>query len=134
MTARWTIAPTREELALLMEAGFIYRDAHRFQEARDVFEGVRALVPTNEIPEIALGTISFHEGKFADARRHYERALEMNPRSAYACSHLGEAYLFDKDKDAARKNLKKAIELDPRGEFGKMARSLLEMTEAVRFA
>ncbi len=133
MTTRWNISPTREEFALLMEAGFIYRDAGRYNEARDVFEGVRAMLPSSEVPIIALGTVSFHEGKFEDARRSYQRAIELNPRSAYAYAHLGEALLFAKDKEAAREKLKKAIALDPRGEFGKMARSLTEMAEKARF-
>jgi len=129
----WNITPSSEEIALLMEAGFIYRDARRFPQARDVFAGVRALVPQSEVPEVALGTVSFQQGDFEGAARHYRRALEINPRSAWAYAHLGEACLFQADKDGARRHLKKAVEIDSRGEFGKMARSLLEMAEAVRF-
>lgn len=130
---KWDIAPSNEELAFLMEAGFIYRDAKQFQEARDVFSGVRALTPQSEIPEVALGTVSFQEADFDKAAKHYQKAIELNPKSAYAYAHLGEANLFKKDKEGARQNLKKAMELDPRGEFGKMARSLLDLTEAVEF-
>ncbi len=129
----WNVAPSSEELTLLMEAGFIYRDAKKFQEAREVFRGVRALLPKNEVAEVALGTVSFHEGDFPAAVKHYRRALELNPKSAYAYAHLGEACLFQMDKEAARKNLKKATELDPKGDAGKMARSLLELTDVVQF-
>src|SRR5438309_2279326 len=41
----WDVVASHDELALLMEAGLIYRDAKKFQEAREVFGGVRALVP-----------------------------------------------------------------------------------------
>lgn len=41
----WNIQPSREEVAFLMEAGVIYREARRFQEAEEVFRGVRALTP-----------------------------------------------------------------------------------------
>jgi Flp pilus assembly protein TadD len=116
-----------------MEAGFIYRDAEKFQEARDVFRGVRALAPKSEVPEVALGTVAFQEKEFDDAVTHYKKALELNPRSAYAYAHLGEAELFKKDKEAARVSLKKALELDPKGEFGKMARSLVSLADQVRF-
>jgi len=131
---KWNIAPSHEELGLLMEAGFIYRDMKRFAEAREVFSGVRALAPSSELPEIALGTVSFQEGKFDVAIRQYERALEKNPKSAYAYAHIGEAQLFKMRKDLAAESLTKAFLLDRRGPAGLLARSLMEFSECVRFA
>ena len=55
----WNIQPSREEIAFLMEAGVIYRDAKRFPEAEEVFRGVRALSPRSDVPEVALGTVQF---------------------------------------------------------------------------
>jgi Flp pilus assembly protein TadD len=133
MPPKWNVTPTRDEAALLMEAGFIYRESRRFSEAREVFTGVRALQPSNEVPEVALGTIAFHEGNHDAARRHYQKALEMNPKSAYALAHLGETEIFAKNKDAARLHLKKAVELDPRGSIGKLARGLLTLADQVNF-
>lgn len=134
MAPRWTIAPSNEEAAFLLEAGIIYRDAKNFQAARDVFTGVRTLFPKHELPEILLGTVDFQEGNFEAAETHYRKALEVNSRSAFAYSHLGEACLFRKDKEAARTHLKSALALDPLGEFGKMARRLMEMADQVTFA
>jgi tetratricopeptide (TPR) repeat protein len=133
MTLRWTIVPSYEEVAFLLEAGIIYRDARNFQAARDVFMGVRTLLPKNELPEILLGTVDFHEGNFESAEQHYHKALELNPRSAFAYAHLGEACLFRKNKEAARNHLRSAVALDPLGEFGKMARRLIELTDHVTF-
>lgn len=133
MGTRWAVNPSHEELAFLLEAGIIYREAKNFQAARDVFGGVKALVPNHELPEIFLGTVDFQEGKFDSAETHYRKALELNPRSAFAYAHLGEACLFRKDKDAARTHLKSALTLDPLGESGKMARRILEMTDQVIF-
>lgn len=129
MPAKWNVTTGRDETALLMEAGFILREARRFEEARDVFSGVRALQPSNEVPEVALGTIAFHEGNHDEARRHYRKALEINPKSAYALAHLGETEIFARNKDLARQHLKKALELDPRGSYGKLARSLLTVAD-----
>jgi len=134
MAAKWSISPSREEVATLVEAGVVYRDSKNFQAARDVFNGVRALFPRNDVPETLLGTVSFHERDFATAEKHYRKAIELNSRSAYAYAHLGECRLFQMDKESARVNLKKAVELDPRGEFGKLARRLLELTDVVTFA
>lgn len=128
----WTVNPSKDELAMLMEAGFICRDAKKFQEARDLFAGVRALLPKSDAAEVALGTVFFHQSDFDTAITHYQRALDKNPRSAYACAHLGEAYLFKLEKEKARSYLQKAIELEPRGSSGSMARHLLTLADSVR--
>ena len=134
MSTKWMVSPSSEELAFLLEAGIIYREANNFQAARDVFQGVKSLVPRHELPEILLGTVDFHEGNFEGAEAHYRKALELNARSAYAYAHLGEACLFKKDKETARTHLKTAVSLDPLGEFGKLARRLMEMADRVTFA
>jgi tetratricopeptide (TPR) repeat protein len=131
-TVAWDIRASSEELALLMEAGFVYRYCRNFREARDVFEGVRALRPESEVPEIALGTVSFEAGDFEDAIRHYQRAIKINARSAYAYAHLGEAQLFRNDAANAYVSLQRALELDPEGEFGHLARSLLAFLDELR--
>src|SRR5688572_2805030 len=125
----WSVTPSKDELALLMEAGFIWRDAKKFQQARDIFDGVRALLPKSDVAEVALGTVFFYESDFDGAIAHYEKALKKNPRSAYAYAHLGEAYLFKIEKQRAIPYLQKAIELDGRGENGAMARHLIQLAE-----
>ena len=122
----WNIETSHDEVALLMEAGLIYRDAHRFDDAAAVFKGVRALLPKSEVPEIALGTLAFESGNLDTAITHYQAALRINSGSAYAHSHLAEAYLVRRNLDAARDHLRRAMELDPRGETGRYARSLGE--------
>lgn len=129
----WNVTPSYEEIALLMEAGFICRDANDFERAREIFEGVQALMPQSEIVDVALGTCEFHQGRFDAATRRYLQALEKNPRSAYAHAHLGEVYLFKMKQEEARRHLRAAMELDPRGDFGKLARGLMEFTNVVRF-
>jgi tetratricopeptide (TPR) repeat protein len=125
----WNVQVSQEQIAFLMEAGLIYRDAKKFQEAETVFAGVRALAPKSEVAEVALGTVRFAEGKLDQAIKHYQTALKLNDRSAFAHAQLGEAYCFGGDAENARKYLKKAIELDPRGESGDHARSLMAYLE-----
>ena len=129
----WTLETTPEELEVILTAGFIYRDAGNYNHARDIFQGVRALVPSSEVPEVGLGTVAFQQGEFSMAKKHYRRALQRNPNSAWAHAHLGELALFEKDKDSARAHLRVACELDPAGDFGNMARDLLKLVETVTF-
>ena len=129
----WTVNPSTDVVAFLMEAGFLYGDMQKQQEARDIFKGVRAMLPHSEVPEVALGMLAFQQGDFDLAARHYRRALDLNPRSAWAYAHLGELNLFQTNKDEARTHLKMAIDLDPRGDYGKLARALLDLVDVVRF-
>lgn len=122
-----TASVSQEEIDFLMESGFIYRDAGKYQEARDVFEGVSLLRPNSEIPQVAIGTILFVEGRLDESVEAYKAALIKRPESAYAYAHLGEAYFMKKEFDKARDALLRAIELDPEGAFGKMAESILEV-------
>ena len=128
-----TIEPSKAELTFLMEAGFLYRDLRKYEEARDIFKGVRALAPASEVPEVALGIVAFEQGNFESAAKHYRRALELNPRSAWACAHLGEVTLFQANKEQARVYLKTAIDLDPRGSYGQLARALLDLADVITF-
>jgi Flp pilus assembly protein TadD len=129
----WNVNPSREEIGFLMEASLIFRDSGRFAEARQVLTGARALLPQNDAVAVILGTVSFQQGDFEGAARHYKQALDLNPRSAYAYAHLGELEIFRKDKEQAAAHLKEAIRLDPRGVYGTFARSLLEFGEAVQY-
>ena len=61
----WNVYASKEETGVLMEAGLIYRESRKFAEAREVFEGVKALLPTKRCRSgVALGTVSFHSRRF----------------------------------------------------------------------
>ena len=129
----WNVNASKDEIGVLMEAGIVYRESGKFAEARQVFEGVQALLPKSDAARVALGTVDFQQGDFEGAARHYRLALELNPRSAYAQAHLGEVEIFRKDKEKAREHLREAIRLDPHGTFGKFARSLLKLADVVQY-
>ena len=129
---RWNVNHSREEIGFLMEASLIYRDSGRFAEAREVLEGVRALLPHAETASVILGTVSLLQADFDGAARQYKQALDLNPRSAHAFAHLGELEILRLNKDQAAKYLKEAIRLDLRGVYGTFARSLLEFGAAVQ--
>jgi len=129
----WNVNASNEEIGVLMEAAVIYRDSQKFTEAREVLEGVRALLPKSDAVQVALGVVCFQQGDFAAAARHYHLALELNPQSAYAYAHLGELDLFQKDKPKAVEHLKQAVKLDPQGTSGKLARSLLQFADVIKY-
>lgn len=119
------IAIERKHLALMMEAAYIYMGMKRFKEARELFDGLKALAPESEVPEVALGNVEFCEGRLSKAIVHYRRALEMDPASVFAKVYMAEALLFSGGRDEAMGLLKEVAREDRDG-AGEFATALLD--------
>ena len=78
---------------------------------------------------MALGNVSCVQCKFDEAIKIYEKALALEPNSAFAKSYLGEAQLFKGEKEKAIKTLEEASEWDPKGKSGDFARSLIDLVQ-----
>lgn len=124
----------QEEVALLLEAGYLYMELGRPKEAEDVFAGVAALLPESDIPRVALGNLHFSQGRFQRALKFHTEALKARPDSALAQAHVGEALLLLKKTDDAVTALKKAIEMEPEGQPATFAKALLEAHETGEIA
>jgi len=115
----------RYNIAVMVEAGFIYLGMQHFPEAKKVFEGVVTLAPDDDIPLVALGNAEFCQGNFKKAQRHYEEALELNPKSIFAKVYMGEALFFEGKRDEAIEVLKAVKTKDAKGAAGGFATVLL---------
>ncbi len=121
---------SQNELALLLESGYLYLEMQKFREAEEVFAGVSALVPNSEIPLICLGNLYFSQGRYERALKFHRDALKKNPRSALAEAHSGEALLFMNRRSDAKAALDRAVALDADGDAADFARSLLDAMAA----
>lgn len=116
----------RKHLGVMMEAGYILLGMQRYKEAREVFEGVLAIVPGSEAPLVAIGSVDFCQGKFAQAIKSYKQALDNDAESVYAMAYMGEALFFSGKKKEAIVALKKVSKIDLSGKAGDFARALLD--------
>jgi superkiller protein 3 len=116
----------RDDLVVLMEGGYLLLRMGRFDQAREVFDGVSVLAPNTEVPLVATGSIFFAQMKYDMAIQHYKKALGVKPDSAFAHAYLGEALYFKGKKDEAVAALEKASQLEPDGKSGDFARALLD--------
>ncbi len=123
------IAIKREDLLLMLEAGYVYLAMRRYADARAVFEGVAVLAPTSDVPLVAMGNVYFSQCQYKRALSVYEKALHVNPRSAVARAYMGESLLFDGKKEAAVNYLEEAIALEGDGPTVPFARSLLDLID-----
>ena len=120
----------RDDLVILLEAGYIYLAMRKFTEAKNIFEGVSVLAPKHDIPIVAIANVYFAQTKFLEAIRTLKKAIQCNEKSAFAYSHLGEAQLFYGKKEEALKSLSTACKLDPKGKSGEFAKSLIGLVQA----
>lgn len=119
------ITISQEEKAFLCESGHILRDAKRLDEALATFEGVLPLVQDKYLALVGIGSVHFRKGDLREAIDAFEEATRLNPESALAYAHLGEALAFAREGNAAAIALRKASDLDPSGESGgELARTL----------
>ena len=120
-----------EEVRVVLEAGFVLRDAGRLDEAETIFLGMRELLPESELPDVALGSISLQRGEFSKAQAACEQGLRLQPGSLYARVHRAEALLFQRRRREAEAELREVIAADPHSPHSRTARALLEAADLI---
>ncbi len=121
---------SKDEVVILLEAGYVLMDMGRFDHAREVFNGASALLPKSEVPHLALGTLEFSQGRHDKALQAYRKAQQLAPKSSLPRAHAGEALLFLNKANEAVKELQAAIDVEPDGDGARLAKALLEAKEA----
>ena len=121
---------SQDEVALLLESGYLYLEMQKPKEAEEVFAGVAALVPHSEVPLICLGNLHFSQGRYERALKFHRDALKRNPESALAQAHAGEALLFMKRRTEAKAAFEQAISFESDSDAAEFARSLLNAMAA----
>lgn len=119
------------ELRVMLEAGFVLREAGKLEEAEAVFRGAMELLPDSDVPRVALGTIELQRGRFAAAQAACEEALQLRPGSLYARVHHAEALLFQQQRAAAETELYEVIAADAESPHSRTARALLAAADLI---
>jgi len=123
------IKPDVNQLKFLCEAGQCLAANNRYNLATEVFQGVIALSPQRAIGYTLLGDATFNMGKYDEALKYHQQAVQVDPDNTFARVHLGEILLFKKQKDKAIAELKKVLEKDPNGPDASFARQLMKASD-----
>lgn len=125
------VKPSDEELRVILESGFVLREAGRLDDADAVFRGASELLPDSDVPRVALGTVELQRGRFAEAQALCEEALRVRPESLYARVHRAESLLFQRRRDEAEEELREIVSLEPDSPHARTARALLEAADLI---
>lgn len=120
-----------EELRVLLETGYILREAAKFDDAEAVFRGVSEFLPDSDVPQVGLGTVFLQRGDFQTAEEICRTATEKNPSSLYARVHFAEALLFGKKRDEAEEILTKLVSENPDSPHSHTAQALLDAADMI---
>lgn len=120
-----------EELRVLLETGYILREAAKFDDAEAVFRGVMEFLPDSEVPQVGLGTVFLQRGDFQTAEEICRSAVEANPTSLYARVNYAEAMLFGKKRDEAEEILNAVISENADSPHSHTAQALLDAADQI---
>jgi predicted Zn-dependent protease len=125
------IQPTLKEIRVILELGYFLRDIARYDEAEELFQGLIILLPTHDLPRVALSTIELRRGRVNRAEQICLETLELYPDSLYARIHRAVALLFLRRSIEAEAILREVIELDSESPHSRTAINLLELINSV---
>lgn len=94
-------------------SGVKYQDSGDFEKAEKLYNELLEQYPDDFELRQRIGHVLVHRGKVGDARRHLERAVEMQPHNAMALYNLGMVVELSGDQDAAMASLRQALALQP---------------------
>ena len=108
--------PTPEEAAQaqqIIEHAQAAIDRGDVATAEVVLQNEVARTPASAVAQQRLGAVYFLEGRFADAKACFNRALKLDPDYVDAIIGLGQVEAQEGDPESARKRFETAIEIDP---------------------
>lgn len=88
----------KEDLSLLVEAGFVsVKQLDEISAAR-LFQAAQCLSPLNTAPKIGMGWIALNKLEMKEATSIFESVVETEPDNHLAQTILGVCYLLTKGK------------------------------------
>lgn len=104
---------------LLQQRGGVLRRLRRWNaearvlcEAVDCLQVVVAAAPTSDVC-VSLGSLQRQLGHHDDAKRAFSKAVDLNPHSAVAITHLAGCLVDHGEIDQALVEFRRSIEIDP---------------------
>ena len=85
----------------------------KWPESQALLEEVVKATPKNVTAISILGLAHLRQGRFAEARKQYLRALEIDPRQARVYVMLGSIALAEGDLDGAERHYRQALQISP---------------------
>ena len=114
-TAR-RLQPDAGELHLAQALHFFFTPATRAQARTEVDLAVRSLPNNSEVAELA-GRLALGEGRWEEAVRSYQHAVELAPRNTATLYNLAQTYRFLRRYDDFERAISRAMDISSKKEW-----------------
>jgi cellulose synthase operon protein C len=121
------LAPQSPQVGLLLI--LTYMQAQKVEAALAAAEAMRDRLPDNPLAETLIGAIMRQKGDLAQARAHFERALQIDANFASAQINLARALAATQELAASRRLLDAVVQREPDNLDGLMASADLSLAE-----
>ena len=92
-------ATFREDLSLLIEAGFVAVKQLDETSAQRIFNAAQVIAPDSTAPKLGFGFIALSKMECEEAAKIYGEIIEIEPDNELARTFFGICLLFTKGKD-----------------------------------
>jgi len=104
------LEPDNQEI--LLKYGFVLMNLERLSEAKEIYNKVIELNPSEDVAHVLLANILHKLGNDEEAIKHHLIAIDLNKKSAPHCYNFANTLYDIGRKDEALKFYKRAFELD----------------------
>lgn len=102
-----------EEILSRYHLSTLYFDRGDIEKSKTYALAAQQLNPSSDDISLVLGLIAQKENKPAEAKMHFQTAVEQNPRNIAALLNLANAETNENDFKQAERHYKKALDLEP---------------------
>jgi Flp pilus assembly protein TadD len=114
----------------LANLSYMYLATERDDEALGLLAIGTKHYPGNAAFPTSMGVVLAKQGKFLEAREHFDKAVKLNPKKASIWINAGTVYYNLGDTEAAEKAYLRALELEPNDA---VARQKLALTQLAKW-
>lgn len=113
----------------LANLSYMYLASERDGEALGLLEIGSKNYPSNAAFPTSMGVVLAKQGRFPEAKVHFEKALKLNPKKASIWINAGTVYYNLGEVDEAEKAYVRALELEPNDAIGKQKLALVQLAK-----
>lgn len=110
-------------------AAFLAMADRDFDRAKDLFNEAVTIEPSAGLPQMGLGLLAVNQGRLAEGRERFERAVALEPGRSIFRSYLGKSYFEADNYSAASPEYARAKELDPNDPTPHLYQSFMQLAE-----
>ena len=101
----------------LQKGVYAYHGFRDYAQARAEFELARQTLPNSSMLYLFLASVDRRQGRWDDAVRNYDRAIQLDPRNPFILEEAGFTHRGLNHNAEATRLLKQAVELSPKDHY-----------------